>query len=560
MTSAGLGLSCTMPLPDHNTRPWRASAFFLTRNKRFLVQGVLLILGFFGALAALTHVILQVDTKPVKAATAEEDEQIIEEFHRLEKSPTAQPSRFSAWVRNTAILLIDYVPEDRPPFDPVTLTFGELQLEPVVRKHASSADAYPLYSAYVRCLFTTPGTDVTADRNLLMAAAQQRPALRHAGEFLGDFYYYGDSNPAKALPCYMQEVPYADAQYARRMALNVAIQLDDKDALRQLASNPVVLSDASATQLKNLASKLADPKIALRATAALQVSRWSYWPIVCLALFAAAIWYMILVHSGPLRSHRWVRYLPAVLAGALSVVLLNWLQIYKDYQPLPNPGDNPSKQLIHWILYVGIPEEGFKIALFALFLPILLRQRSRREAALTAGCVGLGFAFNENIAYFTDPGPHTAAVRLLTANVLHFTLTGILGLHLYELFRSRFHSASNFVIAFLAVSAAHGMYNFSGSSVGLNWEIDIAHIIIVALATKLYLQLLHEDHEPAGSGSPISRTSVFWFGTSFLVGTLMIVAVVLRGSLEGISTTLAQAISMVPVALIYQHEFNEMRR
>ncbi|WP_050028835.1 PrsW family glutamic-type intramembrane protease [Verrucomicrobium sp. BvORR034] len=549
-----------MPLPDNNSRPWRARAFFLTRNKRFLVQGVLLILGFFGVLAALTHVILQLDAKPVKAATAEEDEQIVEEFHRLEQIPNAQPSRFSAWVRSTAILLIGFEPADRPPFDPVALTFGDLHLEPVVRKHASSADAYPLFSAYVRCLFAAPGTDFRADRNLLVAAAQQRPALRHAGEFLGDFYYYGDSDPAKALPCYMQEVPYADAQYARRMALHVALQLDDVDALRQLASNPVVLSDASPTQLKNLAYKLKDPKIALRATAALQVSRWSYWPMVCLALFAAAIWYLILIQSGQLRPHRWARYLPAVLAGVLSVVLLNWLQIYNDYQPKPNPEDNPTKQLIHWILYVGIPEEGFKIAFFALFLPILLRQRSRKEAALTAGCVGLGFAFNENIAYFVDPGPHTAATRLLTANVLHFTLTGILGLHLYELFRSRFHSATNFIIAFLAVSAAHGMYNFSGSSVGLNWEIDIAHIIIVAVATKLYLQILHEDHEPAGSGSPISRTSVFWFGTSFIVGILMIVAVVLSGSLEGISATLAQAIAMVPVALIYQHEFNEMRR
>ncbi|WP_075089979.1 PrsW family glutamic-type intramembrane protease [Verrucomicrobium spinosum] len=249
-------------------------------------------------------------------------------------------------------------------------------------------------------------------------------------------------------------------------------------------------------------------------------------------MFAAAIWYLILVHSGRLDPHRWLRYLLPLFAGVMSVMLLHWLQISLEYAPVPNPEDNATKQMVHWVLYVGMPEEACKLLLFTLFLPVLTRARSARQAALTAGCVGLGFALNENIAYFTDHNAQVAMVRLLTANVIHFSLTGILGYHLFILVRSRFHHATNFLLAFLGVSTAHGLYNFAGSEIGMRWEINIAQIIIVALSARMYFQMLHDDNEPSASGSPISRTCVFWFGAALLVGVLMIPSVLHMQSLS----------------------------
>lgn len=550
-----------MALPSSSSRPWRARAFYLTRDRWFLIKGVFIILGIFALLAACVHVASTASTPPARATAAEEDAQMTEEFHRLQLVADPQPDRFSIWVRQTAAILADTEPRHRPAFDPAALKLGEMELEPVVRKHASSADAYPLFSAYVRCLFATPDmeAEVSAERGLMIQAANQRPAVRHAGEFLGDLYYFAHQ-PAKAIPFYLQESQYVDAKHPRHMALKLALQENDLGVLRELASNPMVVAEANANQLRELAKQLDDRGLAFKATVALVITRWSNGAAVSLALFAAAIWYLILVHSGKLDPHRWMRYLPPLFAGVLSVVILNWLQISLDYIPVPNPEDNATKQMVHWILYVGIPEEGCKVLLFAFFLPILLKARSAPQAVLTAGCVGLGFALYENVNYFTDHGAQVATVRLLTANVIHFSLTGILGYHLYVLVRSRFHHATNFLLAFLGVSTAHGLYNFAGSDIGLRWEIDIAHIIIVALAARMYFQMLHDDNEPTASGSPISRTCVFWFGAALLVGVLMIPSVLQMQSLAGITNTLAQAVALVPVALIYQHEFNEIRR
>ncbi|WP_038167425.1 PrsW family glutamic-type intramembrane protease [Verrucomicrobium sp. BvORR106] len=548
-----------MAPPPSSSRPWRARAFHLTRDRWFLIKGVFVILGVFVFLASCVHLVRTSTARPVKATAAEEDAQMTEEFRRLEIVAEPQPDRFTTWVRQTAAILAETEPRHRPAFDPAALKLGEFNLEPVVRKHASSADAYPLFSAYVRCLFASPDMDMQTEREMLIHAAGQRPAVRHAGEFLGDFYFFA-LQPAKAIPFYLQESLYVDAQHCRRMALQLALQEQDQEVLRELASNPMVVAEAHAAQLRELANQLDDRKLAFRATVALELARWSEFSAVSLALFAAAIWYLILVHSGRLDPHRWVRYLPPLLAGVASVMVLHWLQISMEYAPMPSAADNPTKQMVHWVLYVGMPEEACKILLFALFLPILLKARSGRQAALTAGCVGLGFALNENIAYFTDHDSQVATVRLLTANVLHFSLTGILGYHLYVLVRSRFHHATNFLLAFLGVSAAHGLYNFAGSAIGLQWEIDIAHIIIVALAARMFFQMLHEGHEPSTAGNPISRTCVFWFGAALLVGVLMIPAVIHTQSLSGITDTLSQAVALVPVALLYQHEFNEVRR
>jgi hypothetical protein len=189
---------------------------------------------------------------------------------------------------------------------------------------------------------------------------------------------------------------------------------------------------------------------------------------------------------------------------------------------------------------------------------VLLHHRSSVKAALTAGCVGLGFALDENLHYFQDWGSFVAIGRLLTANFVHVSLTGILGWHLYELLRSRFHHATEFLTAFCLVVIAHAIYDFSSGKAAAQWGMDFSKIVILVLCARFYLPLLHDTDGRHPGGLHISRTSVFILGTAVLSGVLMIVATWEMGSLDGITLVLKELIGVALFGLIYVREWREL--
>jgi hypothetical protein len=186
-----------------------------------------------------------------------------------------------------------------------------------------------------------------------------------------------------------------------------------------------------------------------------------------------------------------------------------------------------------------------------------LHHRSDVKVALTAGCVGLGFALDENLHYFMNYGPGVALGRLLTANVMHVVLTGLVGWHLYELVRSRLHHASEFLIVFCGAAVAHGVYDFSAGEAAGEWGMDVLGIVILAIGTRLYFRHLQGSDGPL-QGMTISRTAVFCVGTALLVGALMVVAVWQQGSLTGMTSVLKNGLGLAVVALLYVREFREV--
>jgi RsiW-degrading membrane proteinase PrsW (M82 family) len=99
------------------------------------------------------------------------------------------------------------------------------------------------------------------------------------------------------------------------------------------------------------------------------------------------------------------------------------------------------------------------------FVPIFLIRNQRLETLVIGGCVGLGFAVQENLQYFAEVGPTAAFGRFLTANFFHFAATGLVGLALCDWLRSPvaacFHSSG----PSSAVIVAHGCYDALSSSV-----------------------------------------------------------------------------------------------
>jgi RsiW-degrading membrane proteinase PrsW (M82 family) len=209
------------------------------------------------------------------------------------------------------------------------------------------------------------------------------------------------------------------------------------------------------------------------------------------------------------------------------------------------------------VLYVGIPEESVKLALFSLFIPVLLRRRSASRAALTAGCVGLGFAFDENLGYYLHEGGHAAIGRFITANFLHIAWTGIAGCALYDLCRSRFHRATEFLAAFLGVCAAHGIYDFASTPSAQFLGVDLAGIIVIVVMARMYFDRLRPDDGELRSRT-VSATAVFCLGCALLVAATIVVTVWQMNSMRGATQALKSVVSVFPVALIYGREFREL--
>ncbi|MEI6535871.1 MAG: PrsW family glutamic-type intramembrane protease [Verrucomicrobiaceae bacterium] len=441
-------------------------------------------------------------------------------------------------------------------FDPVELRFGSVKLQPILHKHLESDAQREVFADFVRCrLLDENPMRMEAMQRLHDAAAQTQP-VRFANEFEGDLLA-GMGRRSESLKAYLREGLFADAHRARSLAFSTALVLQDKATLRNLSSDPIFGMDMDAFTSFQVASLLDDRWMLLRAIGRLQWHRWTHSDGIPLALLSAAVWYVILVYSASRERHRWLRYLPPVLAGVWSVWLLHWWQGSLHYGLSDEQQVTPTHELVQWIVYVGLPEETVKLCLFAPFLPFLLRCGSSSKAALTAGCVGLGFALDENLGYFIREGETVAVGRFVTANFMHVAFTGIAGGWLYELVRSRFHAATEFLTAFLGVVAAHGVYDFSSTDSAQKWGVEIVGIVILAFAARFYLDRLRTD-DVVLRRRTVSSTSVFCVGCALLTGATILLAVDNAGSMKGAVDALRKTVAIIPVALIYVREFREL--
>ena len=480
-----------------------------------------------------------------------------EGVRRLDYMPGPKPDRLISWIRETAEQWVEENELPQSDFDPVTLRLGGVDLLPVIVKHTTDNLQRDAVAAYVKIRFLPEG-DIRALSMETLDHLATPSAPAHVHEMMGDILDMLGRRE-DALSAYLKDVNVPAASHARKSAFQLALKVQERDLLVQLCRDERVLSEIDPAQLWLAARLTGDRPLVLRSMWASHKERWMQGS-VALALLAAAIWYAILIHSTSRERLRWWRYLPPVLAGIVSVGLLNWWQATLNYDQHPERAPSLTHEMVQWVMGVGLPEEAAKLLLFSFFLPVLLHRRSGIKAALTAGCVGLGFALEENLLYFRSSGAHVAIGRLLTANFIHLSLTGILGWHLYELFRTRFHHATEFLIAFIVIVLAHGFYDFALAfgSHGSDWGVNIFSTIILALCARSYLHMLHGERVNPRAGLAISRTAIFVFGICTLGGTLMVALVWELGSLEGITLALKQMLIMAPVALIYVREWQEV--
>ncbi|QDT00475.1 PrsW family glutamic-type intramembrane protease [Adhaeretor mobilis] len=112
-----------------------------------------------------------------------------------------------------------------------------------------------------------------------------------------------------------------------------------------------------------------------------------------------------------------------------------------------------------FILGVGFREEFSKFVCFLPLLPFVLFSRDELAAFITAGCVGLGFALEENIGYFTREWATSTLGRMMTAAPLHMSLTALVGLAAYRACRWPKQWGAHFFGVLGAAILAHGLYD-----------------------------------------------------------------------------------------------------
>ncbi|RBP48205.1 protease prsW family protein [Roseimicrobium gellanilyticum] len=539
---------------------WRSRAFQLTRDRTFLLRVASGIIAVCTLISVSVLIIRGKQWPPPKMPSLSADEiaasnemVLGEEYQLLRQAPAKEPARVMKWLMEMQI------PKGQS-FDPVSLKCGEMDLAALFRQHAGDAELYEALAAYARFRFDPDEAAREKAQADLAQISLRENAPRHANELYAESLLR-QKRMKEVLGAWMREwTRFPDATLSRRYAFELALQLKDASALQQLCSDKSFLRTVDALGLRDAAQIMSDRQMLFQAMARMTWERWMQGASLFIALFTAGIWYVILVYTASRERFRWFRFLPAVFAGIVSVTVLLWFQETVDYRT-PSDAGSEAPTLTHammdWILNVGLPEEAVKALLFAFFLPVLLHNGSPTKAALVGGCVGLGFALDENLLYFSTHGSSLALGRFLTANFLHIGLTGILGWGTYELFRSRFHKATEFLTAFLGVTLAHGLYDFTAVIAGDEWGMDIMHVVILAAVAAFYLRLLHSGTErPAGW--VFSRTSIFIWGISLLVGVLMIAATYQMQNIKGITETLSTALSLAVIGFIFLREFREV--
>ncbi len=243
---------------------------------------------------------------------------------------------------------------------------------------------------------------------------------------------------------------------------------------------------------------------------------------VTLAALAGVCWFVFLwqaMHAPSWQSLQFWTAVAAVPLGVLSIWPTMFLSYWFEYRWNFSEGLELIPGLRYFILSVGLREELSKLLCLLPLMPILLRLRNELTTLVVSGCVGLGFAFEENIGYFGRSGGTDSLGRFLTANPMHITLTGIAGLMLYRVFRNPSGWGAHGAGVIGVIIFAHGLYDAFIVLPALA-DYSLFGMIIFALMVYQFFRELRDMRKRRGE--TISLSATFLFGVCLLVSATFV--------------------------------------
>lgn len=385
------------------------------------------------------------------------------------------------------------------------------------------------------------------------------PSLRHRQECLGDLRYLaGDT--AGALLAYLAEAErFPEARYARRSALRLARYEEDREGLRNLLADPSFLAAAGPTARIGFHAWLGDQAGLARSVLAVERDLLLS-PFAIPALFTAAIWFLVLLSfRAPSPAFRRLCLLAFALGIASATLTLHAAVVQEEMRGFRFDAEaSAMDQFLHFLAGVALREEVLKLLCFAPLAFALRRRGTALEALVLAGMTGLGFAFQENLAYYqSGAGTFTAWVRLLTANALHFSLTGVAGHALWRMLHRRLRGWEEFLLVFLAVVFAHALYNSLLSMPALEGYSPLAPILVAVIAYQ-YFDPLRQHLDTAGLHRRLSPLGIFVMGSALLTCAILVgsaAAMPFRFALGAFASSVA---AMVPLAFAFIGRFRDL--
>lgn len=383
--------------------------------------------------------------------------------------------------------------------------------------------------------------------------------LRHRNEFIGDLKWRG-ADPKGALSSYLTEAAhFDDAVYARRSALFLARFEEDKTLVRELLGDPA-MRRAFAPPERLRYHAYAGDYTGLARAVLLAEGRMLGTIYLIPALFTAAIWFFILLAFRDRSAKNVGRALVAFFLGIVSASLTLYVVVLQ--QQLQgqnfNPEDPPLTQFVFFLSGVALREESLKLLCFLPLAILFRKSASPIEALVLAGMVGLGFAFQENLIYFqSGAGNFTAWLRLLTANALHFSLTGVAGFYLWQMIHRRFRGWEEFLVSFLAVVFAHAIYNAILAMPALSDYAPLSPILIAVLAYQ-YFDPLRHHMDTGGLHRRLSPLGIFILGSVVLTCTILVSSAMVEPFRFALGAFASSVAAMIPLAFAFISRFRDL--
>jgi RsiW-degrading membrane proteinase PrsW (M82 family) len=535
---------------------WRTTLHFWSRRGDFLKKAAcIMVLSSF----ALSWMILSLAPKQPASLTMDPLEQKIRlDWQALRNAKASQPRELSKWLR----LLLPNLQDIADALAVAATTLPEYEksgdlltyaVRPLITQHATLPASKKLLEEYLTAyLGNQTALALQAAQNLKQKAQEQAPPAL-ANELYASLLLR-EKDEAGAMAAFMREGgQFKEAQQAREKACLLALKLKDNASLQVMIQRgwPAELSGHVEHQI---GAQIRDLAMEWRGLLRDRLDTLRYQDLA-LTLLSALLWYCILVQHIPANHWRWFYPMLPLLAGIVSIWPTISLVIWqKSFMGIPDDAPFPY-DVWHLIIGVGLREETCKLALAALFMPWLVWKRLPGIALMTGAFVGLGFALEENLDYFEKAGAGggIALVRFLTANFMHIAMTGLTTHALYDLLRSRFHRAQDFLITFFSVVVAHALYDYDFDLPGME---DLANyipmIILGVMAWRFWDQV---EIEMPHSRQLISPSAVFLLGTALIISCSFLLTAYTPGTHEGLINSALSCVSVLTATIIYWKRF-----
>jgi len=429
-------------------------------------------------------------------------------FTRAFPGAAADPTLIQSWndwlvdPDTTFVQVLEYTPllalAERAPFNQFTVVLAERNDFDQAQRDLIAAQ----YQAAVH-------PDSPQAEQLEQWAGSDPP--RRYANYARAVIFDTSNKPADAAAAYEREGQFDEAEESRRRAVSRYMMVSDYDALARLADDPKYAPVIGPVQRFQIAASQQEWLQVWAAIPAVMFGSYSLGT-VALTIISGLFWLAYLVVAGEVRSLLSSRFglcLLGVFMGVVSIAVTLFFIVFQEQVFGLTQSTQMKQGLLYCLAGVGLREELAKLLCFAPLAPILIRRRSALEMLIVGGCVGLGFAIEENVQYFGSSLGADAAGRFITANFFHIAATALTGLALCHVLHSPAKRIGDFLVIFFGVVIAHGLYDAMLIIDAFQEYAIASSIIYILLAYQFFgeFHTLRTNYHP-----PIALTYIFAVG------------------------------------------------